>query len=187
MASPHKDLRCVTCHDPHKSVKNPMVEDAIKMECQQCHSDVAEEFAESSMAKAGVKCIDCHMPFATKSAVKRAEFKGDIRTHLFAINIDPDAPMFTEDGKYTAGGYVTLDFACLYCHTDKDKEWAAKYAAKAHKFEEEKPATPTPTPTPVKTGTPAPTPEEEKKTPGFEAVFAVTGILAALYVLRRFR
>jgi predicted CXXCH cytochrome family protein len=171
MASPHKDLNCVTCHDPHKSVKNPVVKDAIKMECQECHSNVTSEFAESSMAEAGITCIDCHMPFAAKSAVKRGESKGDIRTHLFAINTDPNATMFTEDGRYAAGGYVTLDFACLYCHSDKDKEWAVKYAVKAHKFEKETTVTSTPS---------------EEKTPGFE-VFTVAVILAVLYILRKFK
>ena len=52
--------------------------------------------------------------------------------------------------------------------------------------------TPTPTPTPVETPTkeetptPAPTKTEEKKEgPGFEAVFAVAGLLAVAYLLRR--
>lgn len=57
---------------------------------------------------------------------------------------------------------------------------------------------PTPTPTPEKTPTPEPTPtatpeetptptptREEKPTPGFEAVFAVAGLLAVAYLLRR--
>ncbi|WP_456370373.1 PGF-CTERM sorting domain-containing protein, partial [Geoglobus sp.] len=54
--------------------------------------------------------------------------------------------------------------------------------------------TPAPTPTPVKTETraetptPAPTKTEEKKQgPGFEAVFAVAGLLAVAYILRRRR
>ncbi|MBE8538542.1 cytochrome c3 family protein [Geoglobus acetivorans] len=192
LASPHKDLSCITCHDPHKSVKNPMVDDAIKMKCEQCHGDVAKEFAESEMAKEGVECTDCHMPFAAKSAVKRAEFEGDIRSHLFRINTDPSAPMFTDDGKYTAGGYLTLDFACLYCHTDKDREWAAKYAVKAHKFEEEEPKptpTATATPTPEKTATPeqTPTKEKQKPTPGFEVLGAVAALLGAIYLLGRRR
>lgn len=53
--------------------------------------------------------------------------------------------------------------------------------------------TPTPTPTPVETPTkeetptPAPTKttEEKKQGPGFEAVFAVAGLLAVAYLLRR--
>jgi len=41
--------------------------------------------------------------------------------------------------------------------------------------------TPTPTATPTPTWTPAPTPEE----PGFEAVFAIAGLLAIAYVVLR--
>ncbi len=171
LASPHKKLNCVVCHDPHKSVKNPMVKNAIRYKCEECHEDVAKEYASSKLAKEGVECIDCHMPFATKSAVKKSNFQGDIRTHLFKINVDPKASMFTEDGKY-AMGYVTLDFACLYCHTDKSKEWAATYAANAHGFEEFK-ETPFPTP-------PTTVPTEIKKTPGFEAILVVS-ILLILY------
>ncbi|WP_456371285.1 PGF-CTERM sorting domain-containing protein, partial [Geoglobus sp.] len=51
--------------------------------------------------------------------------------------------------------------------------------------------TPTPTPTPVETKEETPTPaptkttEEKKEGPGFEAVFAVAGLLAVAYLLRR--
>jgi predicted CXXCH cytochrome family protein len=168
--SPHKNFNCVVCHDPHKSVRNPMVEDAIRTKCEDCHEDVAREYADSKLAKAGIECVDCHMPFATKSAVKRSEFQGDVRTHLFKINTDPKAPMFTDDGKYVVGDYVTLDFACLYCHTDKDKEWASTYAIKAHGFE-------------VKSTTEV----EKNNTPGFETVLAIMAAMAAFYVRRKFR
>ena len=43
--------------------------------------------------------------------------------------------------------------------------------------------TPAPTPTPVET--PKPTPTPEKKTPGFEAIFAIAGLVAVAYLLRR--
>ena len=71
------------------------------------------------------------MAKATKSAVKHGPYEGDIKTHLFEINTDPNAQMFTEDGKF-ANGYLTLEYACLTCHADHDKAWAAKYAPKAH-------------------------------------------------------
>ncbi len=51
--------------------------------------------------------------------------------------------------------------------------------------------TPTPTPTPKKVTTPTPTPAKptptptKKKTPGFEAFFAIIGLLAVAYLLRR--
>jgi len=40
---------------------------------------------------------------------------GDVRSHLFAINPDSTASMFSEDSS-TANGYLTVEFACLYCH-----------------------------------------------------------------------
>ena len=43
--------------------------------------------------------------------------------------------------------------------------------------------TPIPTPSPTATATEIPTPEEA--VPGFEAIFAITGLLAVAYLLRR--
>lgn len=136
--SPHKEnLTCVSCHDPHKAVHkgqtNPTEGAGIKTQCTVCHAEEGMEFSEST-AHATVRCTDCHLPMATKSALSLGKFKGDVKTHLFKINTDPNANMFTDDGKF-AKGYVSLDFACLSCHSDKDKEWAAKYAkADIHKL-----------------------------------------------------
>jgi len=54
-----------------------------------------------------------------------------VKTHLFEINSDPNAKMFTDDGKW-AKGQLTLEFSCLKCHLDRDKAWAASYAKNAH-------------------------------------------------------
>ncbi|MEW6374943.1 MAG: multiheme c-type cytochrome [Thermodesulfobacteriota bacterium] len=126
LASPHNNAKCVECHNPHKPLKIGIV-----AECSSCHGDVAKEFKGSKMEKVGKTCEDCHMPYATKSAVFTARWQGDVKTHLFKINIDPEAKMFTDDGKW-AKGYLTLYFACLQCHMDRDKTWAAQYAKKAH-------------------------------------------------------
>lgn len=84
------------------------------------------------MQEAGVRCIDCHMPKAAKSAVAISKYVGDVRVHLFRINTDPNAEFIfkADDGKEYASGYLTLDYACLQCHEDKDKAWAASYAEK---------------------------------------------------------
>jgi hypothetical protein len=71
------------------------------------------------------------MPKATLSGQSLGLYQGDVRTHLFRINTDPDAPMFSEDGSQ-ANGYVTLDFACLSCHLQRDIEWAAANAPGIH-------------------------------------------------------
>lgn len=83
------------------------------------------------MQKVGVNCVSCHMPEASKSAEKLGKYNADVKTHLFKISVDPAASMFTEDGKY-AKNFITLDFACLNCHQDKDKEWAATNASGIH-------------------------------------------------------
>jgi formate-dependent nitrite reductase cytochrome c552 subunit len=98
-----------------------------------CHIKEASEYVGSLMALRKVKCMDCHMPKATKSAINISKYEGDIRTHLFKINIDPDAKMFTEDGKF-ANGFITLEFACLGCHPAASKEWALRYAKGIHTF-----------------------------------------------------
>jgi hypothetical protein len=112
----HMALSCVTCHDPHKGVIQGRKEGTatVRVQCQSCHFQNAE-FQKSAVMKQMVKCIDCHMPRISKSAVGDAEkFTGDLRTHLWAI--DPFAEsQFTPDGK-AAISQVTLDWACKSCH-----------------------------------------------------------------------
>jgi hypothetical protein len=74
---------------------------------------------------------------ASKSAAAAGPFQGDIKTHLFRINVEKDAQMFTDDGKFVllnrqGQGAVTLDFACTQCHTDEDSGWLAGKAKNFH-------------------------------------------------------
>ena len=62
---------------------------------------------------------------------KFAEYEADVRSHLFTINLNPEAEMLTADGKF-AQGYLTVEYACLSCHKDMDKEWALKKAKEVH-------------------------------------------------------
>ncbi len=132
LAGPHSVLECVTCHDPHKRA-----EFSIVNECEDCHDNIAESFAKDPMAGQGVECEDCHMPFASKSAQALGDYEGDIKTHLFYINTDPNANMFTEDGGFVAldangKGAVTLDFACKRCHQNTDMNELARFAKNFH-------------------------------------------------------
>lgn len=172
--SPHKNLTCVSCHDPHRGTHagqtNPTGPAAgIRTKCPVCHPQEATDFRGSTMQQQGVECSGCHMPMATKSAEGDA-FKGDVRTHLFKINTDPDAKMFTDDGNF-ANGYLTLDFACLNCHPDQDKTWASTYAKdNIHGFVKAEAPTTT-----------APTPEA----PAFTGFFAIAVLVAAGLAKRR--
>lgn len=121
-----KQLNCVTCHDPHKTGSS-----SIKITCADCHADVAGVYEGSHMGEAGVTCEDCHMPLMTKSAISLKKWVGDVKTHMFKINLNAGAKPFTSDGA-EANGYVTSEFACLVCHYDRDKTWAAGYKGVIH-------------------------------------------------------
>jgi len=135
----HFTLKCTDCHDPHEGPHYEDAQpDAIRRECYECHG------AKPNKHPAGPDCEDCHMPKATKSAIKINDYIGDVHTHIFKINTNPvskdgkddtGAPavdgsgnpipgMFTADGKYVnqdsfeGSAAVTLDFACYGCHTD---------------------------------------------------------------------
>jgi len=116
----------VTCHDPHVGrAKGIKVAEGQNEICANCHSAQVSEYEGSKMQLAGVKCQDCHMGKAPKSAVRKGPYEGDVWTHLFKINSSADYTMFSEDGKI-AKNALSLEFACFRCHADADK---AKYAA----------------------------------------------------------
>lgn len=139
---------CATCHEPHLALKyaeligepnNNLPLKPIRKQCQDCHTLTETDHP------APVTCVDCHMPAANKSAVG-LEFgnggaRGDIASHVWRINTAgvPRDSMFTADGAFVkpdASGWlsVTLDFACLGCHTDSGETlaWAAEYAQQIH-------------------------------------------------------
>ena len=132
-AGVHKDLVCTECHNPHDRAIH------AKNNCAECHGDVATSYAKNIHGKQGTRCVECHMPKVTKSAISVASYVGDVRTHIFKINVDPKADMFKTvvdgDKKSTfAKGFVTVEYACLSCHASRDKEWAASKAKGFHKM-----------------------------------------------------
>ncbi|MDH3868099.1 MAG: cytochrome c3 family protein [Desulfuromonadales bacterium] len=131
-AGVHKNLSCTECHNPHDRAIN------AKNNCAECHSEVAAGYTKNIHGKQGTRCVECHMPKASKSAISVASYIGDVRTHIFKINTDPKADMFKtieENGKKStfAKNFVTLDYACLSCHASRDRDWAAKGAKGFHK------------------------------------------------------
>jgi hypothetical protein len=156
-SSKHFAISCVTCHDPHASTlyEDPDVNPnhGLRQTCEACHW--SQEF-QNNKKHLGVDCIDCHMPPMGKSAVGDLDiYSGDINSHLFSINPDPNAPQFSEDGAI-AMPYITLSYACMQCHNGqqasvKDAETLADMAAGYHTPQ-------TPTPEPTATPEPAETP-----------------------------
>lgn len=127
LAGSHRNLTCVACHDPHASAHHG--EAGIVLSCEGCHADV-EVYNTGDGAHT---CENCHMPYATKAAMATGPFRGDVRTHIFRIDPAADAEQFyTDDGGTFARGHLTTDFACLACHTGRDRAWAAQYAGTIH-------------------------------------------------------
>ncbi len=126
--SPHSVLEreCNACHDPHASVKYDAVAagDGVTVACGVCHEDIVTRH------ESGAECVDCHMPKAVKSAIKDNAYVGDIRAHLWTINIAAEGKMegmFDASGKFLrldgeGLGRISLDFACYSCHKDEKGE-----------------------------------------------------------------
>ncbi len=125
---------CVTCHDPHKKA-----EESVTTQCIQCHVDKAAPASVpmALMTAMNVTCVDCHMAQATKSAVATSAYQADIKTHLFRISTDPDYRTVPPNATTVATGAdgkkaIDVGFACLRCHSDKDREWASENAKGIH-------------------------------------------------------
>lgn len=134
LAGPHANMKCTTCHNPHKRGEFSIKEGRA---CENCHVAQATSYAKNSMFEYGVECKDCHMPYASKSANQLGPYEGDLQTHLFYINTDASASMFTPDGKFVAldqdgKGAATLDFACVRCHETLTKSDLSAFAKNFH-------------------------------------------------------
>ena len=151
LASRHGSISfftCTTCHEPHVSLQyadvigktfNGKQISPFRNECVDCHPNRAANHPTP------IECVDCHMPAASKSAVgieyPNGGLRGDISSHIWRINTDPVSreAMYTPDGEFLkpdASGWlsVSLDFACLGCHTDADETltWASESAKRMH-------------------------------------------------------
>lgn len=68
-ASVHSTFQCTDCHSGIKETPHPAKLEAVN--CNQCHSGQAAEYAKSDHARASsTSCIDCHNPHETVSFKK---------------------------------------------------------------------------------------------------------------------
>ncbi|MCA9925122.1 MAG: hypothetical protein KC421_22265 [Anaerolineales bacterium] len=160
--SKHFAISCVTCHDPHAGTRfaddevNP--NKGIVQVCESCHFQNVWRNVRNHL---GMDCIDCHMaPMALSAQGNLDLFRADVRSHQFAINTEPDAPQFNEDGTVVMP-YLTLQYACGQCHNGaKASELETAVLAAAADGYHDKP-TPTPEPTPILEVEATPTPETQ--------------------------
>jgi hypothetical protein len=159
--SKHFAISCIACHDPHASSLNEDPDlnpnKGISQTCEACHW--AQEAIQNNRFHLRVECIDCHMPPMAKSAQGNLEiFTGDVRSHQFSINPDPDAPQFSEDGSLVMP-YLTLQYACGHCHNGEvySEQDLETLSAMADIYHDAATPTPVPTPTSAPTATPEPT------------------------------
>jgi len=127
----HKGLSCLNCHNPHRRASR------TKDNCTICHSRVATRYEQGVHGQEGITCIECHMAEIPKPAIARASYIGNVRTHLFKINVDTQASMFItieEKGRISTftEDFLALEFVCLGCHEAQTKKWALEHAKAFH-------------------------------------------------------
>jgi len=112
-------MNCVMCHDPHASVTS---KEGIKRKCLDCHKGKFKVEVKIE-AMSGLSCEDCHMPYAVKneSVEKIGDYvKGDARSHIFGISVDPDYKLNDGSGKAKLNdeGFarLTVEQTCYACH-----------------------------------------------------------------------
>ncbi|RMF85308.1 MAG: hypothetical protein D6744_01620 [Planctomycetota bacterium] len=130
----HSAFTCTICHDPHASSTYDR-DRGIRNDCTVCHTDQNMALHGGKTLVFGdhvepVGCESCHMPYAARSnssasadLVGDAARVGDVRTHIFRINVTDvgaDA-LFTDDGAAVrldeqGRAAVPTDFVCLRCH-----------------------------------------------------------------------
>ncbi|MCW8926285.1 MAG: cytochrome c3 family protein [Xanthomonadales bacterium] len=141
LAGPHSSTDCATCHNAHKRADL-----SIETTCANCHPVQAAAYADNVMSDYGVTCVDCHMPTVGVVAQPLGPNQGDLKTHLFYINTDPEANMFTQEGDFVALDFVvsgktdkaavTLNFACKRCHQTTEVAELARFAKNFHGTEQ---------------------------------------------------
>jgi len=152
----HAAFSCTICHDPHRSISQ---DGGIRNACTACHAEMSMAghggavFSRGEFSEA-VTCESCHMPLAALNAASAGEEEvgpvarvGDLRTHIFRINVDAvdyrafftdDLASVRRDDQRRAA--ATVDFVCLRCHNglgnvfELTLERAAEIAGQVHRL-----------------------------------------------------
>jgi predicted CXXCH cytochrome family protein len=134
----HLAYGCTTCHDPHAGALYAEEKGlpSTRASCESCHRAARASLQQGGLgaAKGDSPCVDCHMPMMGVSGVPdpNRKFTGDLRTHIMRINTDTAAVQFHTNGT-RSNPFITLDFACITCHQDQDRAWAAQWSKRIHK------------------------------------------------------
>lgn len=148
LASKHgkANFTCATCHEPHKGVYFDLGGLKSSAKCESCHQN--KEIKGHELSKTKAECTDCHMPFAARNGDQLSPYVSDQSTHYWKVLTDPitmfdnletinnsaNPPVGYKFIKQDSNGIsgITLDYACVQCHTTKDVAWASKYAKGIH-------------------------------------------------------
>jgi predicted CXXCH cytochrome family protein len=55
-------MRCITCHDPHRTVASETAAGKFNLVCRQCHSNALASLVASANHTREADCVGCHMP-----------------------------------------------------------------------------------------------------------------------------
>ena len=112
-------MTCVMCHDAHASSST---KEGIKRKCLDCHKGKYKVEVKIA-AMSGLSCEDCHMPYAgvnKKDTMVEEYHKGDVRSHIFGISVDPKYALNDGTGKakLDKNGFarLTVEQTCYACH-----------------------------------------------------------------------
>ncbi|WP_164844348.1 ammonia-forming cytochrome c nitrite reductase subunit c552 [Azoarcus sp. DN11] len=111
-------MSCLTCHTFHGEWENAQLRMKPEQLCVSCHASGgyakrpnAEMFKDSPMEKAGVQCVDCHMPKigyrSDKTATKPHPW--DVTAHTFMV-AKPELELRQE-----------IRSSCTSCHVEGNK------------------------------------------------------------------
>jgi predicted CXXCH cytochrome family protein len=89
-----KGMSCLTCHTFHGKWEDAQLRQPPQALCAGCHSGDgyakrpnAEMFMDSPMHKAGVRCVDCHMPMIgyRSERTSKGPHPWDVSSHTFMV------------------------------------------------------------------------------------------------------